>query len=326
MDQDAITPPPPPPPPVPVMEYDTPRADQVPRRKYLVVLVVATVLFATLAPLLLLGLLGRSRTAAQIVGTPAPAPVRIPRARGVVVDAQQQVADARRRSNEARLKDLLVNKLAPSQVVYEEEPLAARQLYGKGIINQRASRRDMSAPFFNAFEPPVYRNDGFWREGQDDRRDALLFAHRLTSPGGNERLVMLEMEVTLDGTKLANEEYKVTINRQLKFRICQPKLAGTSPDTVRWGQSLKIVQAGDRNVIPIKWVDGALRSARPKEYNLRFFAGQPDPRDPSHFTVDYEIGGVKSTIDGWLTDDDFLRIIPRGGTVDRGTWNIEAVK
>jgi hypothetical protein len=255
-----------------------------------------------------------SGTVTIVPATPTPA------------DVNAQIAESRARSNQAQLNNLLVNKLGPSQVVYEEEPVAVRQLSGKGVCNQQASRREMSQPFFSAFEPPVYRTDGFWHENTDTERNALLFASQLTSPAGNQRLVMLEMEVKLDGTKLANDEYKVAINRKLSYRVCQPKMAGSWPDEVRNGVSLKIVQAGDRNVIPIKWVDGTLRSARPKEYNLRFFAGQTDPKDPSHFTVDYEVGGVKSTIDGWLTDDDFLRIVPRAGAVDKGSWQIEAVK
>ena len=311
--------------PLPVMDYNMPRADQVPRREFIGVFAVAVVLGSLLFGVLILRLTARpmagTLTLRSPVAMPAPAPAPV-----AVVDPNQLVAEARTRSNEARLNSLLVNKLGPSQVVYDEDPVAARRLLGKGVCNQQASRREMSQPFFSAFEPPVYQTDGFWRENANDEPEALLFAHQLTSPNGNQRLVLLDMQVKLDGTKLAGEEYKVAINRQLKYRICEPKLLGTSPSTVRYGQSLKIVQDGERNVIPIKWVDGTLRSARPQEYNLRFFAGQADPNDASHFTVDYEVGGIKSTIDGWLTDDDFLRIIPRGGKVERGIWQIEAVK
>lgn len=42
--------------------------------------------------------------------------------------------------------------------------------------------------------------------------------------------------------------------------------------------------------------------------NLRFFAGQPDPHDKSHFTIKYEIGNQAGTIDGYLqsSDDEVL--------------------
>lgn len=41
----------------------------------------------------------------------------------------------------------------------------------------------------------------------------------------------------------------------------------------------------------------------PREGTLRLFAGQPDPADPSHFTIDYAIGDQKGVIDGWLKAD-----------------------
>jgi len=38
--------------------------------------------------------------------------------------------------------------------------------------------------------------------------------------------------------------------------------------------------------------------------NFTVFAGQPDPVDQSHFTIDYQVGGKSFTIDGYLGDDD----------------------
>jgi hypothetical protein len=43
----------------------------------------------------------------------------------------------------------------------------------------------------------------------------------------------------------------------------------------------------------------------------RIYAGQPDPADPSHFTVEYENGGERKTADGWLQDDDTLKFSVR---------------
>jgi hypothetical protein len=41
----------------------------------------------------------------------------------------------------------------------------------------------------------------------------------------------------------------------------------------------------------------------PTEGPLRLFAGQLDPNDASHFTIDYVIGDQKGVIDGWLKED-----------------------
>jgi WD40 repeat protein len=40
---------------------------------------------------------------------------------------------------------------------------------------------------------------------------------------------------------------------------------------------------------------------------ITFYAGQPDSRDPSHFTIDYACDGARGTVDGWLLDDDRVR-------------------
>ena len=309
------------PPPVPVMEYDTPRHDQVPRRKYVLMLVMATAFGAILLGLLLFRFAARP-SATLVAATRAPAPVK-------TVTVAAQVQAARNSATEQRLQELLTNALGPTTIVYEEEPVAAKKLRGNssGVVNQQATRDISMQPFWGAFEPPAYRASGFWENGvTNESEDALLFSHTLTSPSGNTRLVMLEMEVKLATVTAPKDEHRVAINRRLKYRICETKPFGNMPTILRHGTSLKLVQDGEANLIPIKWIDGTLRAARPKEYNLRVFAGQPDPQDPSHFTVEYEVGGVKNVIDGWLTDDDYLRILPRGGTVDKANWRIDAAK
>jgi len=50
------------------------------------------------------------------------------------------------------------------------------------------------------------------------------------------------------------------------------------------------------------------------EDGLRFYAGQHDPADTSRFTVGYEMGGQAGTIDGWLMDNDTVKLQVRDGT------------
>jgi len=40
-----------------------------------------------------------------------------------------------------------------------------------------------------------------------------------------------------------------------------------------------------------------------REIQIRFFAGQPDPADASHFTIDYKSQDSSGHIDGWLQPD-----------------------
>ena len=41
---------------------------------------------------------------------------------------------------------------------------------------------------------------------------------------------------------------------------------------------------------------------------LRIYAGQIDPEDASHFTIAYWLQGNTGTIDGWLLDDDTVKL------------------
>lgn len=45
--------------------------------------------------------------------------------------------------------------------------------------------------------------------------------------------------------------------------------------------------------------------------HLRFYADQPDPRDASRFTIRYEAGGRKGTIDGTLEEGGGIGLRPR---------------
>jgi hypothetical protein len=44
------------------------------------------------------------------------------------------------------------------------------------------------------------------------------------------------------------------------------------------------------------------------DFPVRFFAGQPDPADPSHATIAYEADGTQHVIDAWLRDDDTVTL------------------
>ncbi|HEV2294202.1 MAG TPA: hypothetical protein VGR35_10115 [Tepidisphaeraceae bacterium] len=46
---------------------------------------------------------------------------------------------------------------------------------------------------------------------------------------------------------------------------------------------------------------------------LQYYAGQSDPADRSHFTIEYAINGERGTIDGWLRMDDTVDLVVRDG-------------
>jgi hypothetical protein len=46
---------------------------------------------------------------------------------------------------------------------------------------------------------------------------------------------------------------------------------------------------------------------------LTLYAGQADPADESHFTIDYATRAGRGTIDGWLLADDTVKLQVRSG-------------
>ena len=48
---------------------------------------------------------------------------------------------------------------------------------------------------------------------------------------------------------------------------------------------------------------------------IRLYDGQPDPADASHLTIDYDINGLRGTIDGKLTPTGAVTLAPRTGRV-----------
>ena len=48
--------------------------------------------------------------------------------------------------------------------------------------------------------------------------------------------------------------------------------------------------------------------------SFKAYAGQLDPMNPSHLTIDYDLNGHRSTIDGWLDNNDQLKLVDRSKT------------
>jgi hypothetical protein len=47
------------------------------------------------------------------------------------------------------------------------------------------------------------------------------------------------------------------------------------------------------------------------DHHWKFFAGQPDPNNPSHFTFDYDVDGNRHACDAWLDNNGKLLISQR---------------
>ena len=87
-------------------------------------------------------------------------------------------------------------------------------------------------------------------------------------------------------------------------------------DVLRCGSRAISSMGQDMSLLARSYSDGrgvSLQLRDPDE--LTVFAGQPDPNDESHFTIDVLVNGVRSTLDGRLADDGIVALLPRDGLV-----------
>jgi hypothetical protein len=113
------------------------------------------------------------------------------------------------------------------------------------------------------------------------RQHAILFCHELQIPSGQKRLVVVEGVVNWESGS-PGQTHLIPV--ATTFSIDAGGIAPLHPTSESEG--------------PL--IDGAMSETEPA-WALRVFAGQLDPKDGSHFTIDYQTSsGGKGTIDGWL--------------------------
>jgi len=113
---------------------------------------------------------------------------------------------------------------------------------------------------------------------------ALLFLHECRSPDGSRFLVEIERTAAADESAYFIQSYDVESN------VYRPATASRPAVYVM-------------NAYPIDVMDSTLPHT-----DIRIYAGQPDPADPSHFTIRYETGGKTRTVDGRVDNQGHLSL------------------
>jgi hypothetical protein len=171
---------------------------------------------------------------------------------------------------------------APGEwVAYESDPVAGAALRSADPHYQFAPlagrpRKPMATGYLpECWTRFVQANPGF-----PTASGPILFLHELRTPSGRSRLVAvagafdpLTLPQFINGYDVGGE-------------VIEPA-TWTTPSQNRTGGMFISV----------------LTDLRPEPPHLRVYAGQPDPADPSHFTIRYEVEGVTHVVDGWLRDD-----------------------
>jgi hypothetical protein len=185
------------------------------------------------------------------------------------------------------------------QVVYEEDPTAAAALLRSGpdYVDHRPVGRFTPVA---AFVPACWA--AYWREvtylgAANDWPYPVLFLGERSSPKGHRRIIT----VTAPGT----------LGRDIGHDLAD-MLEGIAIEPG------SILHRPRNRTVPKVWGghDWIHRDTGPY---VRFWAGQIDPADPSHFTIRYEqFGGGPGwdgigTIDGTLRDEDDVDLYVRDG-------------
>ena len=150
-------------------------------------------------------------------------------------------------------------------------------------------------PIWDTFQERHVAPFGPLRSGGLQSQGTLFLGER-RSPAGNRRLVAVDLRVSWN-----NQSWHASVEK----RAVVPGTLRTEPRET-WGgppapdlTTTNLV--GQRDVLFVfDW-----------NRKVKLYAGRPDPADPSHFTLDYELDGRRETIDGWLRDDDAVDLTQR---------------
>jgi hypothetical protein len=180
----------------------------------------------------------------------------------------------------------------PTQVVYEES------FGGGGPGPPQGDFADLSTPdrrCFSRRRPRCW--DAFEALSEDSiaPSEPILFLHRLRTKSGVERLVVVTRYLwPPQYASMLNPWHEYAFSIATYRTAPEREHARTGPP--RGSRLEELIEYGS---------------------SLRFYAGQLDAADPSHFTIDYEIDGQRGTIDGRLSDDSSTDITIRDGPASR---------
>jgi len=200
-----------------------------------------------------------------------------------------------------------MNYAMPGDVVaYEEEPAAAAQLlksaeYSPYTLHRGPRYKIPGTPVqAAALLPSCWRSlaalaklptMSFFFVGSPSGTvaPAIIFLHERVSPGGHHRLVCVTYAPDTDSFQpdfIAGYDYDT---------------CAAAPAT--WTRPIATT--------PRSYIIDVMSAYPHRPPLVRVYAGQPDPADPAHFTVRYQMWGQEDVLDGSLRDDDQVTLTPR---------------
>lgn len=212
-----------------------------------------------------------------------------------------------------RLEELRVQREAAEYVppkrlvVYEEQPEKAAELLGKGggyfappLSVTGAEAADVGRPVA-AHAPAVWRAYRQWAFPESpEPTGALLFLHERQTAVGVRGIVAVEAD-------RAARRLRVSFIHRGAYT--SDPVAATDGAVKPPPKEGMIVLSAGRDPFESKLPDAAKGPAA--RADLRFFAGQPDARDWTHFVIPYELDGYKGELELWVADESTFHYVDR---------------
>ena len=166
-----------------------------------------------------------------------------------------------------------------ARLLYQQGKCLAYTAPADRVVHD-GQRADKAVPcwrdFYTLFSPP----------GRKDM--TTLFLHELRKHDGTRRLVALEASTTWGTGQPPDSEV------DLDYHVIAP--------ATLWRRAELVTNAPARPYFYHESGEGT---------HFQILAGQPDPADPTHFTLTLRWKSQTATLDGWLRDDDTILIEPR---------------
>ena len=171
---------------------------------------------------------------------------------------------------------------------------------GAVVFSQGAAETLESKPWD---KPAAYSIPKVWstfqpRLGADGRQShGVVFLHERTSPGGNRRLVVLDLSVGWfkNNTELSLDKGVASVATWNSDPRWVPPVSGDSDSSVTDGNAVR------QSILSV-----------PYGHSIAILPGRPDPKDRSRFTIGFRAGEQSGVIDGRLEDDDTVTLRVRG--------------
>jgi hypothetical protein len=246
----------------------------------------------------------------------------------------------------------------PPKVVWDDDPAtAASLLQGSGYVPAGAPAHVQSNyPFLAGWPPgaaakpaPAFKqlfqpHFPLSKLGlvQSDEQYAVVLAHGLKSPSGVHRLVYVYVAGKTDmgmaripvppGPQTRTQlipAFESTGGRKLQLAAvpCLPEDGPALPKTLSDDSTVLTTAPGSGAESTARWKwtpspdgKGGQVWVEPID-RFRFYAGQLDPADPSHFTIPYNLDSATATIHGRLKDDGSVDLRPEQGMVTGDQWD-----